>query len=195
MKELITKRLLENVSVIQSISEDEETVKAIHSIAEVIVAAYRRKKKVIFFGNGGSAADAQHLATELMGKFCITREPLAALSLVVNASSITAIGNDFSFNEVFARQIRGLGEEGDIAVGISTSGNSQNIILGLAAAKEKGLTTITFTGGSGGMLHNQTDYCVRVPSSNTARIQEGHITIGHIICELVEKTLFENLED
>ncbi len=146
--------------------------------------------KVLFCGNGGSAADSQHLAAELVGKFYLSREPLAAISLTVNTSSLTAVGNDFGYEEIFEKQMKGLGRAGDVAVGISTSGNSENVIRALDAAKTKGIVTVAFTGESGGKLADRVDYCLKIPSSDTARIQEGHITAGHIMCELVESALF-----
>lgn len=160
------------------------------NIAELIIEAYRNGKKVILFGNGGSAADAQHIAAELVGRYYIDRDPLPAIALTTNTSSLTAIGNDYTFDIIFTRQLKALGHNGDIAIGFSTSGNSENIVQALKIAKEKGLVTVGFTGKSGGKVRDMADYCVCIPSNNTPRIQEGHITIGHIICEIVESELF-----
>lgn len=183
-------RLNESANIKRQIAEDPELLGLVIKIAELIVEAYRNGKKVILFGNGGSAADAQHIAAELVGRYCIDRDPLPAIALTTNTSSLTAIGNDYTFDIVFTRQLKALGHNGDIAIGISTSGNSKNIVQALKIAKEKGLVTVGFTGKSGGKVRDIADYCVCVPSNNTPRIQEGHITIGHIICEIVESELF-----
>lgn len=162
-------------------------------IADQMVRALRKGNKVLLFGNGGSAADAQHIACELAGKFYLDRDPLPAIALVANTSSLTAIANDYDYQEVFARQLRGLAKKGDIAIGISTSGNSPNVIAGIEEAKRCGLTTVAFV-GQGGKLKEIAEYVLSVPSADTPRIQEAHITAGHIICYLVEETLFgENL--
>jgi len=144
----------------------------------------------LLFGNGGSAADAQHIAAELVGRYYLDRRPLPAEALTVNASSVTAIGNDYDFNQIFSRQVEALGNSEDVAVGISTSGNSVNVIRGVQAAKRKGLITAALTGEGGGSLKGEVDYCICVPSKDTPRIQEAHILIGHILCELVERALF-----
>lgn len=148
-EELIKSRLQESARVKEEILDNIETVEIIAKIAEVIIEAYRKGKKVILFGNGGSAADAQHIATELVGKYYLERAPLPAIALTVNASSLTAIGNDYSFAQVFAKQLDALGEVGDVAIGISTSGNSGNVLEALKTAKEKGLITIGYTGKKG----------------------------------------------
>ena len=190
IEELIKNRLQESAKVKQKILANIETVKIIAKIAEAIVEAYRRGKKVILFGNGGSAGDAQHIAAEFVGKYYLERVPLPAIALTVNTSSLTAIGNDYSFAQVFAKQLEALGEAGDVAIGISTSGNSENVLEALRVAKTKGLITIGFTGEEGGKLKDVVDYCLHIPSNDTPRIQEGHITVGHIICEIVERELF-----
>jgi len=189
-EELIKSRLQESARLKEEILDNIETVKIIAKIAEVIIQAYRKGKKVILFGNGGSASDAQHIAAELVGKYYLERAPLPAIALTVNTSSLTAIGNDYSFAQVFVKQLEALGEAGDVAIGISTSGNSENVLKALKAAKEKGLITIGFTGKKGGRLKDLVDYCLHIPSDDTPRIQEGHITVGHIICEIVERELF-----
>jgi len=160
-------------------------------IANLLVEAFKRGNKVLLFGNGGSAADAQHIACELAGKFYLDRPPLPAIALTTNASILTAIANDYGYGEVFARQVMALVKEGDIVIGISTSGNSPNVLRGIEEAKRLGAITIAFT-GQGGRLKELADYVLSVPSVNTPRIQEAHITAGHIICYLVEQALFGN---
>ena len=172
------------------IAEDPELMSVIIKIAEIIIEAYRNGKKVILFGNGGSAADAQHITAELVGKYYLDRDPLPAVALTTNTSSLTAIGNDYSFDIVFTRQLKALGQKGDVVIGISTSGNSENVVQAFKVAREMGLITVGFTGKSGGKLRSVADHCLCIPSDDTPRIQEGHITIGHIICEIVERELF-----
>ena len=187
---LIIKRLKESGDMKNKIAEDPELMSVIIKIAEIIIEAYRNGKKVILFGNGGSAADAQHITAELVGKYYVDRDPLPAVALTTNTSSLTAIGNDYSFDIVFARQLKALGQKGDVVIGISTSGNSENVIQAFKVAREMGLITVGFTGKSGGKLRSVADHCLCIPSDDTPRIQEGHITIGHIICEIVERELF-----
>ena len=187
---LIIKRLKESGDMKNKIAEDPELLGVIIKIAEIIIEAYRNGKKVILFGNGGSAADAQHITAELVGKYYLDRDPLPAVALTTNTSSLTAIGNDYSFDIVFARQLKALGQKGDVIIGISTSGNSENVIQAFKVAREMGLITVGFTGKSGGKLRSVADHCLCIPSDDTPRIQEGHITIGHIICEIVERELF-----
>ncbi len=163
----------------------------IAKISREIVNAYKSKKKVVLFGNGGSAADAQHIAAEFVGKFYKDRESLPSLAFHTNTSILTAIANDYGFDSVFERQVSSFVEKGDVAIGISTSGNSSNVIKGLTKAKEKGAITVGFTGQNQSKVEEITDICLKIPSSDTPRIQEGHITVGHIICYLVEKELFE----
>lgn len=157
--------------------------------AEALIAALSKGKKVIFCGNGGSAADAQHLAAELMGRFLIDREPMAALSLTVDTSALTAIGNDYGFANVFSRQLRGIGEAGDVIFGLSTSGNSENVLKTFEVARQMGITTIGLTGAGGGKLADLADILIAVPHRKTNHIQEAHIAIGHMICALVEDNL------
>lgn len=158
-------------------------------IADQITRSLRRGGKVLLFGNGGSAADAQHIACELAGKFYLDREPLPAIALGTDLSSLTAIANDYDYREVFARHLRGLAKKGDIAIGISTSGNSPNVVAGIEEAKRCGVITVAFT-GKGGKLKEIADYVLSIPSTDTPRIQEAHITAGHIVCYLVERSLF-----
>jgi D-sedoheptulose 7-phosphate isomerase len=169
----------------------QKEARSIMAIADLLVNAFKKRNKVLLFGNGGSAADAQHIACELAGKFYLDRAPLPAIALTTNTSSLTAIGNDYSYEEIFARQVRGLARRGDIVIGISTSGNSPNVLRGIEEAKRLDATTIAFT-GRGGKLKKLADYVLSIPSGDTPRIQEAHITAGHIICYLVEQALFGN---
>ena len=178
-----------SIATHQRLLDSEATVRLIAAVAELIVKAMQQGQKVLLFGNGGSAADAQHIAAEFVGRFAMERAALPATALSVNTSCLTAIGNDYGFDRVFSRQIEAFGKPGDVAVGISTSGSSPNVLLGLAKAKEIGLTTVALTGDSGGKMKNDADYCISVPSSETPRIQECHILIGHAIAELVEKAI------
>jgi D-sedoheptulose 7-phosphate isomerase len=159
-------------------------------VAQKIIEAVRGGRKLLLFGNGGSATDASHIAAEFVGRYTKDRTPLAAIALTTDQSVITSVGNDLSFSEIFARQVQALGRPGDIAIAISTSGNSPNVLKAVEAAKKSGLLTIGFTGGSGGKLAGMVDHAFIVPSKVTARIQETHITLGHVICGLVEETLF-----
>jgi len=168
-----------------------ECLNEIIEMAHMIATALRQGRKVAFFGNGGSAADAQHISAELIGKFKKVRPPLRALALTTNTSILTAIGNDFSFDEIFSRQIHATLEKGDIAVGISTSGRSKNVILGVQEASKIGAKTIALTGGDGGQLAPLCDHKVIVPSNDTQRIQECHIMIGHVVCELIDNAIEE----
>lgn len=158
--------------------------------AEMVVEALRSGGKAIFFGNGGSAADATHLAAELVGRYTIEREPLAALSLTDNGSSMSAIGNDYAFEETFARQIRGLGRAGDVAIGLTTSGSSSNVVKGLEAARHAGLRTVAITGAAGGEATEAAELSLRMPAEATARVQECAMLVGHTMCEMVERALF-----
>ena len=171
------------------------SLKTITRIADEIVSAYQKGNKVVWFGNGGSAADAQHMSSELLGKFYIKRGALGSIALTTNTSVLTAIANDYEFSEMFSRQVEALVNQGDIVVGISTSGKSTNVLRGIEQAKQKGAITVAFTGAIGGKLKAVADYLMVVPSTETPRIQEAHIMIGHIICYLVEKEIFgENAE-
>ena len=189
-EKLIIDKINQTLRVKQNILKDNELIKKIDEITRAIVNAYRENKKVILFGNGGSAADAQHLAGELVGRFYLERKALASIALTTNTSELTAIANDYNFNRVFARQVEALVNSGDIVIGITTSGNSLNVIEGIKEAKLCGAVTIGFTGASGGKLKENVDYLLTVPSKDTPNIQESHIMIGHIICYLVEKELF-----
>jgi D-sedoheptulose 7-phosphate isomerase len=186
---LIQQRIRTSIAVKQELLKQSALLA---QVAEKLIEAYEAGKKILVFGNGGSAADAQHIAAELVGKYYMDRRPLPAEALTVNTSSLTAISNDYAFERIFARQVEALGNPGDVAIGISTSGNSPNVIEAIRAAKKKGMITIGLTGAEGGRLRNEVDYCICVPSKDTPRIQEAHILIGHIWCELIERALFGN---
>jgi D-sedoheptulose 7-phosphate isomerase len=179
-----------SIAVLQLLLAKTEVVSLIAKTSSLLVDAFRRGNKVLLFGNGGSAADAQHIAAEFVGRFAFDRPALAALALNVNSSAVTAIANDHGFDRVFSRQIEALARAGDVAIGISTSGQSSNVIQALATAKKMRLHTIGLTGFSGKGLTDAVDHCICVPSTETPRIQECHILIGHIIAELVEQTIF-----
>ncbi len=181
-----------SIAVKQQLLESVEIVSAMAKVSEILIAALQKGNKPLLFGNGGSAADAQHIAAEFVGRFAFDRPALPALALSVNTSSVTAIGNDYGFDLVFARQIEALGRPGDVAIGISTSGNSPNVLQGVTVAKKRGLHTVALTGAAGGKLKTAVDCCICAPSNETPRIQECHILIGHIISELVEQTIFHD---
>jgi D-sedoheptulose 7-phosphate isomerase len=174
----------------QQVLQNEQLLATIENIVDVIVKCFKNGKRVYFCGNGGSAADAQHLAAEFSGRFYKDRRALPAEALHCNTSYLTAVGNDYGFDVVYSRIVEGIGEKGDVLVGLSTSGNSPNIFNAFIAAREKGMTTVGFTGKSGGKLKDFSDYLVNIPSTDTPRIQESHIMAGHIICQLVEEKFF-----
>lgn len=180
----------ESIATKERLLGDRETIATIVRVSEILIDALQDGGKLFLFGNGGSAADAQHIAAEFVGRFAFDRPALPALALSVNSSCVTAIGNDYGFDAVFSRQIEALGRRGDVAIGISTSGNSPNVINGLLAARKIGLHTVALTGCTSGNLKGASDYCICAPSKETPRIQECHILIGHIIAELVEQTIF-----
>ena len=188
IKEIIAASIL----VKQQLLENEKIINIVEACVAVIVNAFKNGNKVLFCGNGGSAADAQHLAAEFSGRFYIDRDALPAEALHCNTSYLTAVGNDYSFDLIYARLIKGLGQKGDVLIGLSTSGNSANIVNAFEIAKEKEMITIGFTGLTGGLLKEISDHLLNVPSTDTPRIQESHILLGHIICELVEEKLFGN---
>ena len=185
----IERRLRESAGLKEKIAKS--YVNEILSIAELIIDAYRNGGKVVLFGNGGSAADAQHIAGELVGQFLIKRQSFPAIALNTNTSILTAIANDYGYDLIFTRQVEAIVDKGDVVIGISTSGNSPNVVNAIELAKTKGAKTIGLTGGSGGKLAEAADLTLTVPSDSTPRIQEAHITIGHIICEIVEEELAE----
>jgi len=178
-----------SIAAHQRLLGNETTVQLIAAVTEELVNTLQRGGKVLLFGNGGSAADAQHIAAEFVGRFALERAAFPASALSTDTSCLTAIGNDYGFDRVFARQIEAFGKPCDVAVGISTSGNSANVLNGLAKAREIGMTTVAFAGASGGKMKNSADYCICAPSDETPRIQECHILIGHVIAELVEKAI------
>lgn len=180
----------ESIGVKELILSDEKLISNIEKAAQIIVDCYRNKGKVLFCGNGGSAADAQHLAAELSGRFYYDRPALEAEALHVNTSYLTAVGNDYSFDQIYSRILSASGKTGDVLVGISTSGNSKNVLEAQKVAKQKGMKVISLTGESGGEMKNSADCLINVPSKLTPRIQESHILIGHIICQIVEEELF-----
>jgi D-sedoheptulose 7-phosphate isomerase len=172
-------------------AEDPKLRAAIHAIADAITAAFRAGHKLLIAGNGGSAADAQHIAGEFLSRLNFDRNPLPAIALTVDTSVLTAVGNDYGFDRVFERQVRGLGKPGDIFIAISTSGRSPNVVAALKAAREGGLTTVGFTGtAANGAMQPLCDYCLAAPSAETPQIQQIHIVAAHAICGLVERTLF-----
>lgn len=179
-----------SIQVKETIIEDENMLKKIEDISTIIVNALRNNGRIYFCGNGGSAADAQHLAAELSGRFYTDRPALAAEALHANTSYLTAVANDYSFDVVYSRMIDGIATANDILIGISTSGNSKNIVKAFETATKKGIPTISLTGSSGGQLKNLSSYWLGMPSDDTPRIQESHILIGHIICQLVEEKYF-----
>jgi len=185
----------ESIAVKQRLLESEETISTVVTIAEITVEAIERGGKLLICGNGGSAADAQHISAELVGRFAFDRPALPALALSVNTSCVTAIGNDYGFDRVFSRQIEALGRPGDVVIGISTSGNSQNVLCGMSAAARLGLRTAALTGQAGGKIRSAVEYCVCVPSNETPRIQECHILVGHIIADIVEDAMFGERRD
>lgn len=161
----------------------------ITSAATLVGGALRNGRKLLIFGNGGSAADAEHIAGEFVGRFVAERRALPAVALSVSTSVLTAIANDYSFEDVFARQVEAFGQPGDVAFGLSTSGTSANVVAGLRAARERGLRTLALTGRGGGEVRELADVCVRVPADETARIQEGHLLVAHIVCEVAEREI------
>ncbi len=188
-----------NQQINKLIRESQETILRLESecsrdiagIAEALIHAYRNKNKVLIFGNGGSAADSQHIAAELVGRFKKERAGLPAIALTTNTSNLTALANDYGYDYVFERQIEALGQKNDVAIGISTSGQAKNVIAALKKSREMGMVCIGLTGSRGTNLKSLTDICLMVPSKDTPRIQEAHITCAHIICELVENAFSE----
>jgi len=188
MKEMIQAHIEHNIQTKQRVLA--ELVPQIEQAAQMIIAAIKDRKKVLFFGNGGSASDAQHLAAEFVGRFEKDRPGLPAIALTTDTSILTSVANDYSFDVVFERQIAALGQSGDVAVGISTSGNSENVNRAIKKSKEMKLKTIAFSGRDGGKLAPLADIAIVIPSDQTSSIQESHITIGHVICRLIDKELF-----
>lgn len=190
MQHHIRSIITESIAVKNTVLADTEILETLEHVVKAWVASLKSGRKVLFCGNGGSAADAQHLAAELSGRFYLDRDPLPAEALHVNTSYLTAVANDYSYEEVYARLVKGMGHEGDILVALSTSGNSTNILRAIEEAREKKMIIVGMTGASGGKMAALCDHILKVPSSDTPRIQEVHILMGHILCELTEASLF-----
>ena len=190
MQENIVNLINESVRTFTNISKDQHQVVLIENITNTILNAFKNDNKLLLCGNGGSAADAQHIAAELSGRFEIDRKPLNAEALHVNSSFVTAVANDYGYEEIFSRMVEAIGKNGDILLALSTSGNSKNIIRAIEKANSLGLITIGFSGNDGGAMQNLCKYNLIIPSDNTARIQEAHILVGHIICKLIEQKMF-----
>lgn len=190
MKEYIKDQIKKSFETKQDIYADEALLDKIVTVAQKCVLLYRGDKKTMLAGNGGSAADAQHIAAELVGRYGFDRPSIPSLALTTDTSNLTAIGNDYGYDHVFSRQLEGMGQEGDIFIGISTSGNSINIINAFKSAKKKNIFTVALTGKDGGEMAQMADIALVVPSNSTPRIQESHILIGHILCDIIEKEIF-----
>ena len=186
----IAKSIEDAIVVKQQMLSDSVLHDIIQQTAEVCIKTFSQKGKVLLCGNGGSAADAQHIAAELSGRFYYDRDPLYAEALHVNTSYVTAVANDYAYDEIYARMVKAAGRQGDVLIGLSTSGNSANVVKAFNQARALGVTSISFTGSKGGKLASIADLAIKVPSDNTARIQEAHILVGHVICEIIEQTLF-----
>lgn len=191
MENFILSKISESIAVKSQLAKEKDLLSNMQKAAMQMIQTFQNGGKVLFCGNGGSAADAQHLAAELSGRFYFDRDPLFAEALHVNSSYITAVANDYSYDEIYARLVKAKGVKGDIVVGISTSGNSKNIIRAFQECKKLGVSTIALTGRTGGQMKTEADLLINVPSTDTPRIQETHILIGHIICEIVERELFK----
>ena len=190
MKNYIKNQVKQSYETKQDIYNNETLLDIIEQVSKLCVALYKNNKKTLLAGNGGSAADAQHIAAEMVGRYGFDRPSLPSLALTTDTSALTAIGNDYGYDQVFSRQLEGMGQDGDVFIGISTSGNSQNIINAFKSAKEKNIKTVALVGRDGGEMAKLADYAIVVPSDATPRIQESHILIGHIICDIIEKEIF-----
>ena len=190
MKEYIKEQIKKSYETKQSIYENEELLDAIETLAKKCVEIYQTNKKTILAGNGGSAADAQHIAAELVGRYGFDRASIPSLALTTDTSNLTAIGNDYGYEYIFSRQLEGMGQEGDIFIGISTSGNSQNLMNAFESAMKKNIFTVALVGKDGGHMAKMADLAIIVPSDSTPRIQESHILIGHILCDIIEQEIF-----
>jgi D-sedoheptulose 7-phosphate isomerase len=190
MQQKIKNIIQASIATKQHILSDASLLQRIEELSAAIVKAFKNGNKVLLCGNGGSAADAQHIAAEFSGRFYTDRDPLPSEALHVNSSYMTAVANDYGYDVVYSRAVKGMGKPGDVLIGLSTSGNSVNIIKAIEQAKEIGMITACFTGETGGKMKTISDYLINVPSTDTPRIQESHIMIGHIVCQLVEEQLF-----
>lgn len=191
MKDLIVTRLTEAAEVKKRIAADHNLYSMIETASKACITSLKNNGKILFCGNGGSAADAQHLSAELTGRYYFNRKPLFAEALHVNTSYLTAVANDYSYNEIYARLVEGMGRKGDVLVALSTSGNSANILLAVEKARSLGMFVIAMTGQKGGKLKDLADVTLRMPTDDTPRIQEGHILVGHVICELIEREFID----
>lgn len=190
MKDAVLEGMRESIAIVNTMMSDERLLKTIEDITQGCVTALQSGKKILFAGNGGSAADCQHLAGELVNRFNFDRPGLPAFALTTDTSVLTSISNDYGYEKIFERQVQALGIAGDVFFGLSTSGKSPNVLAGLRMARSKGLITVGFTGKNAGEMVALCNYCIQIPSGNTPKIQEGHILIGHLICATVEATLF-----
>ena len=190
MKDFLSKQIVTSIEVKQMLLNNADMINMIIEVSKKAIEAYKNRNKILIAGNGGSAADAQHIAGELVSKFYFDRPALASIALSTDTSIITAIGNDYGYEKLFSRQIEANGVGGDIFIAISTSGNSKNIIEALKVCKDKKILTVGLTGQSGGKMSELCDYCIKVPSKETPRVQESHILLGHIICSIIEEELF-----
>lgn len=190
MKNYIIKQIADSAATKQAILENDQLVERLVSVAQACVDVYKNGKKILIAGNGGSAADAQHFAAELVGRYGFDRPSLPSIALTTDSSNLTAIGNDYGYEYVFSRQLEGLAQEGDLFIGISTSGNSQNVINAFESAKERGVTTVALVGRDGGKMAAMADFAIVIPSNATPRIQESHLLIEHMICDIIEKEMF-----
>ena len=186
----IAAQLRDSIAVKERLLQDEAALRIVAEVSAIMVGSFRAGGKTLFCGNGGSASDAQHLAAELSGRYYFDRPPLFAEALHVNTSYLTAVGNDYGYDQVFSRLVQAKGRKGDVLIGLSTSGNSANVVKAMEVANELGVTTVGMTGESGGRMKDLCAYMIRVPSRDTPRIQECHITLGHILCEIVEREMF-----
>ena len=191
-RQVIKRNLEDSLQLKKMLLESDYIIEQAESVAVAIINCFKNDGKVLFCGNGGSAADAQHLAAELSGRYYFDRPALFAEALHVNSSYLTAVANDNSYDEIYSRMVGSIGNDKDVLIGLSTSGNSENIIRALISGKEKKMTTVAFTGNDGGRLKNHASICIQIPSTDTPRIQECHLLLGHAICEIVEKEMFPN---
>jgi D-sedoheptulose 7-phosphate isomerase len=194
LEQLARQTIQQSIALEQTLLADENLARLLARVGTAMATALSKGRKILLFGNGGSAADAQHIAAEFVGRYRMERPSLPAIALTTDTSALTAIGNDYAFEDVFSRPLEALGNKGDIAMGFSTSGKSPNVLKAMAAARKKGLVTVGLTGQNGEALVRQVDYCFCVPSVDTPRVQEAHALIGHILCDMVEKLLFVRLK-
>lgn len=189
--DLLGTRLREAIEMCQALLDDPAAFDSVNAIVDAVAGSIRTGGKVLLCGNGGSAADAQHLAAELLGRFYLDRRPFPAVALADNVAALTAIANDYSYGDVFARGVRGLGDSGDVVIAFSTSGRSENVVAALNAAREQSMVTVAFVGAPGSAAEQAAEHCLCVPSARTAGVQEGHIILGHVVFEMIESELCE----